>query len=328
MKISEAKAICPHFNPVRKPNDGRIACRFSMPDDMCRHGQHFVCDLKQIAKQPKKHISVSRIKLWEDCPRKWAFRYVYHLDPPDGRPLWAYVGSAFANARAQIDAGQSWELPDDVEDEVERIKLTAVLKGYEKLPKMVDKSEIKVTALLDQDRGLWLLGYLDGLTANGTTIYEWKFTAVPSNWNLLSLHMQGAAYLHAVPDAKLVVLALAKKPSRFKPRKGETVEGFKDRLEAEVLGDHKKWFSFKTFKREEFDVAGTIDQMLTRYQESEEARVTHTFWPHYSSCDNFGGCEWKAFCKTHCASGVGCTNPDCSHPALCAKIKLERDKAL
>jgi hypothetical protein len=327
VKVSEAKAICPHFNPVRKPSDGRIACRFALPDDMCRHDQHFLCDLKQITKAPKKYLSVSRIKLWEECPRKWAFRYAYHLDPPDGRPLWAYVGSAFATARAKIDAGQEWEIPDDVEDEVERIKLGAVMKGYMQLPKMVDKSEVRVETLLDGDRGLWLLGYLDGITENETTIYEWKFTAMPANWNILTVHMQGAAYLHAVPKAEMLILALAKKPSRFKPRKGESIEEFKERLESEVLKDHKKWFSFKTFKREEFDVAGTIDQMLTHYQDSQDALVTHTFYPNYGACDNFSGCEWKAYCKTHCVRGIGCEDPDCSHPALCARVKLERDKA-
>jgi hypothetical protein len=225
VKVSEAKAICPHFNPVRKPSDGRIACRFALPDDMCRHDQHFLCDLKQITKAPKKYLSVSRIKLWEECPRKWAFRYAYHLDPPDGRPLWAYVGSAFATARAKIDAGQEWEIPDDVEDEVERIKLGAVMKGYMQLPKMVDKSEVRVETLLDGDRGLWLLGYLDGITENETTIYEWKFTAMPANWNILTVHMQGAAYLHAVPKAEMLILALAKKPSRFKPRVDRGVQG-------------------------------------------------------------------------------------------------------
>jgi len=321
MKLKDVKKLCSEFDPIRKP-DGKLTCRHKIASDLCRLPNHFLCDVVSKKRTPDKYISVSRIKLWEECQRKWALRYFWKATPPM-TPNWKIVGKAFALIRAKIDAGQPWEIPPDVADDEDRIRLRAVMRGYSRLPKLTYTNEDQLYRILPGIPGLYLLSYLDGLSEDKETIYEWKYAADPKSYNTLSMQMQGGAYLHQIPSAKNLMLCVAKKPTSHKPRKGESLQEWEKRLNDAIEERPNKWFIFKQFLRGEFDLPAIVDQMETRYRETEmaiQSAVSGTFWPNFSSCENFGGCDYKAFCKTHTGNGIGCQSQNCSHPDICAAI--------
>jgi len=101
----------------------------------------------------------------------------------------------------------------------------------------------------------------------------------------------------------------------------ETPEEFLERVRADIALDPNKYFHFRTFFRDEFDVDGDMNLVRMMYAESERARREGLFLPRYGECDR---CEYAAICETH-PSGPGCSKEDCSHPVICQKIK-EMDK--
>lgn len=321
MKLKEIKKICGDFTQARKP-DGKLTCLHKLADDLCTLPDHFLCEVVSKKRTPEKYISISRIKLWEECQRHWAFRYFWKIDPPM-TPKWKPLGRAFAMCRAKIDQGQPWEIPDDVTDDLDRIRLRAVLRGYSKLPRMAETNEDQLSRLMPGIPGLYLLGYLDGLSDTQKTIYEWKYAAGPEGYNTLSMQIQGGGYFHLVPKAESLMICVARKPSRTKPRKGETIMDFEQRLNDDIEARPNYYFTFKKFLRSEFDIPNILDQLETRYRETEiaiKSPVASTFWPNYSACSNWSGCDFASFCKTHTGSGIGCKSKDCSHPDICGAI--------
>ena len=371
MNVTEAKLVCPDFDPVRNP-EGKTTCRYILPDDMCRLPSHFDCDLVRFVKKPPISVSMTRVSGWMFCERAWAFRYVYRVDPPKIAP-WKVLGKAFALCRAKIDAGQPWEMPAEVTG-IDRLRLEVVLEEYTKLPRMAAKSEVRCQVVLESPPPVVsLIGFADGISDDGKRLYEWKYAANPDDYTRLKVSLQASAYFAGFPRAEEVVICVARKPKLERllatpaedrkytqekvkkcepchgkgivnevpcqlcagvgknmepPRlyanqreKDETDQEFKARVRASV--GSSSFFTFKTFLRTDFDVEGSLALMRRVHLRTVEASVWKVFDPNTSRC---GDCDYEDVCASH-VQGPGCTEPECSHPTICAQIRLVNGKA-
>ena len=210
MNVSEARVICPDFDPLRNA-EGKTVCRYILPDDMCKLPTHFDYDLVRFVKKPPISVSMTRVSGWQFCERAWAFRYVYRVDAPV-TASWKTLGKAFALCRAKIDMGQVWEIPADVTG-IDRLRLEVVLEEYQKLPRLSAKSEVRCEVVIETaPQVVKLLGYADGMSADGKTLYEWKYAVDPDNYTRLAVSLQASAYFAGFPLAQEVVIAVARKP--------------------------------------------------------------------------------------------------------------------
>lgn len=321
MKISEAKAICPEFDPV-KDAEGRTRCSSILSGDVCSRPSHFNCELARFKEKPPIYVSVSQVSTWQRCPRSWALQYVGKLERPTSTVM--RLGVIFANCRAKIDSGLSWGIPEDIELQ-DRIKLEAILHRYAKEPRLCSKNEIKVEATLDVGTPFGapvkLLGYADGLTPEGN-IVEWKYTGSPDSYDRLKVYLQIGSYFLAT-EAKEAIVATALRPGiqmlkatpenirKYKKdgtlyanqrERDETPEEFRVRVD-EVLTEP---FRYRTFLRSEFDVKGVGDTLMAAWRDMELAKRQGKFTPCFHNCDR---CDWAYLCSVH--AWVPCADAEC-----------------
>ena len=219
MDVTKAKQICKEFRPI-KTDSGKMKCRF-IQAGLCKRPEYFRCELLLWKEKDERSAlalpstSVSRISTGERCPRLYALNYVYKVDPPL-KPMWKVVGSAFSDCRAKIDAGLPWELSGEIKSyPLDVAKLRSVLRHYEKKRDkgLKGMSEVRVSVTY---KDINLTGFIDFLTLDRKTIYEWKYAATQYD-ELLGIR-QAAVYLKGVPEATKFILAVAKKPMH-KPKK-------------------------------------------------------------------------------------------------------------
>lgn len=338
MNVSEARAICADFLPV-KSADSKIACR-SIRGEYCALDTHFRCELvtyKTITRKPEAgltKVSVTKLNVLDECPRKFALRYRYRVDPPGGDAEALKGGRAFAVARARIDSGLQWSVPvvhagiergkDDLLP-LDAAKLRAVLRRYAEYRAGGTPMISPVTsenAVTLRAPGVELTGFLDALSMDGANIVEWKYTGMPDSWTPLKIARQASLYLAAVPHATHFTLALACKP-RHKPKQGELMADFEERVYAELDPTKRDTFRFRTFTRDTFGIADEL-RRLSQQPALEAAMRQAGYPPNYASCEY---CDFAIYCEPHLASGIGCENANCSHPNICAKIRAEKEKS-
>jgi hypothetical protein len=342
MNIDEAKSICSDFLPHE--SDGKIRCRHILAGDTCSLPKHFLCELvahrdrqnAQLAKvginSALKHrrltmISVSRVGTLQQCPRLYQLRYVFRLKSPFDQ-AWKRTGTAFGDERANIDQGLKWSLDKYDLSKTEKARLSAVLRRYEEFKRpeeLVCETECKF-----EHRGVTFIGYVDAETFDGKRIIEWKFAQI--EYNQLKIARQAAVYFKGKPDATEFVLARARKPThkpKLTARKSkknpdppmETPEQFEQRVYDEI---DESWFTYKTFKRVDFDIDAILDQMVAawRNQENlEELGYPPNFNPRL--CDD---CEYKNICENHLNRDMGCDNEFCATAALCTDIRAAKHR--
>lgn len=321
MNVIDAQAICRDFSPVRN-SDGKVQCRSLLQAEVCSLPTHFRCELlihrdrEEVEKRRRlPMLSVSRVNLIEECPRKFALAYVHKATPPVDQN-WKVVGSNFAIARAKIDSGQPWAVPNEP-DPYSAAKLRAILLRYEKEPRPQVDNEVEVSTTIQfEGTGKYTVrGFLDAASKDRTRIIEWKYAA--REYDRLSIARQASIYFACVPEAKELVLSRARKPSH-RPQKNELPGVFESRVAASF--EDRSPFEHKTYLREEFDVENELRTLVQRFEMAEKYRAIG-YPPSYRAC---GDCDFHDFCIEHMAKGIGCSDPKCSHPRICSRIKETR----
>ena len=275
-------------------------------------------------------VSVTRIEAAQRCPRLYALRYVYKVDPIL-KPSWKIVGTAFNDCRGKIDAGLPWRLEGDIKSyPLEVARLRSVLRHYEKQHDKGLKlmSEVRVQF---QYKDVMFVGYIDTLTTDRREIREWKYAA--TQYDELKAIRQGAVYLKGEPKAKKFTLAIARKPTH-KPKKApkptkkvpdpkaETMFEFENRV-YDSIGD-KELFTYINYDREFFDIDGTLEQLYQAWQISRSYEAAG--WPPAfgMNCEN---CDFRPYCLKHLTQ-IGCGHKLCSHSRICDAVRtIELPKA-
>jgi hypothetical protein len=333
-----AKKICGDFRPVQM-DDGKVKCRFYNDDGICKRPEYFRCELLLHKQQEENKAligtmtptSASRISTIMQCPRKYAFNYVYHVEPPIPAQ-WKVVGRAFSDCSAKIDLGIPCELPKELDSfPVAKAKLIAVLRRYQEWKKDWGPLMAEVRVGIPY-KDAYFLGYIDRLTKDRETIIEWKYAM--STYDELKVIRQAATYFKGIPEAKKFVLAVANKPRHKlkkagKPTKNnpepkdETPTELAQRIYDEMADKEHEQFMYWHYDREFFDIDGAIEQMyqLSRLiKPFEEIGYPPVFG---MACDN---CDFRPYCLKHLTQ-IGCSDARCSHKQICATISKVRDAA-
>jgi len=235
------KEICSDFELATLEN-GKKGCKHKLDEDLCRHPAHFLCELKKFrsyvdAKTEREGVeawSPSRIKVFETCPRLYAFHYEERVRDGD-EPDYFAVGTAFSNGRARIDMGEKFDPAKHVPISLKphlRCLVNAALRFYEKNPPYpatsVDKCEEFIHFRYpNTDDGTWYMGFLDALRNKRAVISEWKFAQQP--YGGIEAARQAAVYFEGVPEAQFFELWTMKKP-KLKPKKQEPLKLYEERI--------------------------------------------------------------------------------------------------
>ena len=307
MKVSEARSICPQFNPV-KGADGKVGCSSHITAEdgvkLCQLPNQMVClldpslatpakvaaevvaehtipaaqkDPREAAPNPAQAApvltqaapagtmllapleptlatvdplapmdlppapgqaphgtlwSVSRLGIWQSCPRKYMLRYLAHADELV-TPKAFVLGRIFHRTRELIDAG-NWDgsslilHPNDVISADDQIKMEEVLKAYQQT------NDFKIVAseqhfVMDD----LIQGYIDAVDVDWR-LKEFKYAQETKGYSLLSQGRQLATYLIGFPQAVGIDLVIVHKPKE-KFGKTDTTDSFRAKVAAGIV---------------------------------------------------------------------------------------------
>lgn len=304
LTLDRCKEICRDF----RFSQSKKACLHLSPDkEMCNLPSHFVCELvlykhklARMAEQKQAAISVSRLGILESCPRAYGFRYVHNIEPEVEAP-WKRMGHAFGVARARLDSGLEVN-PSLLRSDLlpyEAAKVRAAIRLYRHsswLAQKVGYSPTEVVCeyevLFDAEGFTWL-GYVDAVSKDRSRLWEWKFAI--SDYDMLTIARQAAAYFKGVPEAREMTIAVFRKPGQ-RPKKHETEQAFENRIAAEMTTDPDDWIKVYTFSRDGLNVDGVMRDMAESFRRGFDAAIQSGFVPHYSSC---GDCDYRSICEQH-----------------------------
>lgn len=315
MKVAEVKKICEYF----KFDESTKKCRLYLDGEMCLRKDRFRCDLvmykerQELKKTGKDVISVSKIDCLEKCPRLFAFKYVYRLDPPYVSRV-KIQGKAFSDARASIDIGKEYSLPDDLLS-AEKAKISAILRCYKenKLSETV-VCERKVSF---EYNGFIFFGYADSVTEDESKINEWKYSNY--SYRYLKFIKQACVYLYGIESANKFSINVAIKP-QHKMKENETEEEYEERIYKSL--DPGKLFNYQVYQSKNFNLEYTLDIMLKSWKLKEHYEKLD--YPPFYGFDCYN-CDYHYICEEHIKKDIGCDSHMCATISYCKKIKQVRD---
>lgn len=298
LTVAKAKEICPDF----AVQNGK--CKSLLEGDTCELPSHFLCELSLYKRRTQQKaeryggnaLSVSRLKVLEQCPRLYQFTYDLHLQEAEPQP-WKRMGDAFSVGRAKIDMGQSVDLGRLRADllPVERAKVVAALSAYADaharglIP--YAQGEVECEREVYFERGtVWFTGAADAVLRSGDSIFEWKFSV--GDFTPIEISRQAAVYLAGVPSATKFVLCTLRKPAH-RPKKEEKPAEFTERV-TKALIESPDTFSFIEIERKDLRVDGIIDEMIRSWKILPQLRANgmpSSVGSHCSDCGFRIPCE-------------------------------------
>lgn len=316
MKVAEAKKICKDFNF----NEDTSKCRFILDGGMCLRSNKFRCDLvlhkekEELVNSGKELVSVSKIGTLEQCPRLYAFIYIYKIDSPY-ISRWKIQGKAFSDSRACIDSGKDWSLPEELLS-AEKAKIRAVLRKYQECK--LNENVLCEQKVIFNYKGVTFLGYIDSITTDNKKINEWKYSN--RSYKYLKFIRQACVYLYDKKQAELFSINVANKP-QHKMKVDETEEEYEERIFKSL--EANKLFSYTVYKRNEFNLEYTLDLMVASWNNRENLEKLN-YPPFYSI--NCYDCDYHYICEAHINKDIGCDERFCATVGCCKEIKKIRDK--
>ena len=118
-------------------------------------------------------VSASQIKTWNDCPRKWGFKYIDGLEDPPSKA--AILGSkVHAELERYLEGG-------DIDEASDAGKIAATALDLLPEPRVDLSVEEEVVFELD---GVTFRGFVDLIDPAGPTIFDHKTSSDPKRWGL------------------------------------------------------------------------------------------------------------------------------------------------
>lgn len=294
--------ICPHFVAVRNA-DGKFTCKHAIQNEptVCALPEHFICEITLWKQRQSKHISVSQINMFLQCPAKYKLHYLDKLRPQKlAKAL--FLGSRFHDAKAKIDNGMSWNVVKNVpancnvtEDDL--LKLEITLSMYERMHakyKPAKPGTHEKQFSVETLAGNKIIGALD--FASETSFEEYKYADSPDNYDEQTLRRQLSVYFFQNPKAETCRVLVFPK-LRIKTNKKEEEQDFILRVVDKIEDKESKgnWPKIKKYTRYQFN----IDEQIKAIDAAVEARKLYEqkgVWPERSDfmCNR---CDYKPLCE-------------------------------
>ena len=118
-------------------------------------------------------VSASQIKTWNDCPRKWGFKYIDGLEDPPSKA--AILGSkVHAELERYLGGG-------DIDEASDAGKIAAT--ALDLLPEPREDLSVEEEVVFELD-GVTFRGFVDLIDPAGPTIFDHKTSSDPKRWGL------------------------------------------------------------------------------------------------------------------------------------------------
>lgn len=262
------------------------------------------------------HCSVSEIKNFQDCKRRWFYEYLKRMRTT-GKAL--LFGTAWHGALEVFDQGgtlpevlaradeecshQFWATDDGAKAHT---LLRAMLAAYFRRWEPTRNRWIHIASEFFFDvevaDGIKLVGYIDRIAeANGKTYFFERKTSSDSGatdtgsdyWQKLAIDPQPAAYRHVMGPDVGVVYDVTIKPA-LRQKKTESLDDYGDRVQEEMTANPNKYF----VRRE---LHATADQRSEQWGEIvETATAIRDYKGNYprsvNACGRFGSCPFLGVC--------------------------------
>ena len=217
-------------------------------------------------------LSYSKIRCFKECRKKYFFKYIEQVPVPRGEAL--IVGSNYHEA---LRLGYS-----------DNPKIDAMIKAFQryiKLPKLIETEK-----KFDVDiGGVWLTGYIDGITENGVPV-EHKtcgYKIDESYINKLNWDEQVTTYLLAMQTTKMIY-TVVQKPT-IRQTKKETIDEYHKRVYEWYDESKTKMFPVV---RSELEINSWRQELILLAKEMENCKH---FYRNPMACKLLG-CEYSDFC--------------------------------
>lgn len=309
--LEQAKGICSDFKIVQRKDLGKKACLHLLPDqEMCRRGDHFVCELvlykiRGLAKGDRAEqpaYTAGSIDLLDTCARKYSLVLEKKLSSPAGEPVFLRVLDAFQRARAKIDLGHTLEMRDvgDALPPVEAAKLRAAIRLYLELAPYPVGSVTCEEFCQFEFEGSWFTGTARALTQDGSTVIDWRYAQ--NAVSALQVTRRAAIFLHGFRSAERYALYRLRKPA-YRPKKHETMRDFEQRIVEGMRKEPSKVWTRTIIERDHLDVEGVLREMQRTHRIVLPALREAGMPPNYASCET---CDYQ----TVCAENLGATTDE------------------
>lgn len=244
--------------------------------------------------------SYSRAGCASACLRKFWLRYVGAV--PETNPSKAFIlGKLFHAGREAVDVGgtvsalTAEEATLVSEDDVARCE--AMVQAYDMLrPLKIEESEVRIDIKLAD--GTPVVGYIDGLGAGGSVVYEFKYAAPATPYTRALLAGQACVYLAGRPDAKAFALVKAEKQQQRR-KVGETASEFRARVAGALA--KKDPFEIRQWPRDVFDIEGAMEELGQVVSNTRNAldiaKDMRTLPPATRSVMTCPGCSYYDLCE-------------------------------
>lgn len=276
-------------------------------------------------------LTFSRISMRARCPMREHLHYDLRLRPR--QPQWALdVGSSFHTAMEAWNRGQSEdeavaaalarmdELKDRIEDPTELEKLPvkkaqteimvrAAIRRFPKYEPIVVEREFSVPILNPltghASRTFRLSGKIDGIIrtpdgrywlieykSSGQTLDQFRMRyGLDSQISLYTLAARDALGLNVEGALVRVVIK-----TRSEPRRGETLDEYKARLEAMYTQESDRLLAEDLVVRSEEQLELTRRELWAEVQSRLFERRLGVIRRNPQACSDFGGCPFRAAC--------------------------------
>lgn len=249
------------------------------------------------------------------CNRKWYFQYLKRVSTII-RPHWFPVGSAghavlekYLNGLpmvAALNETANFEGEPVADEDPHYLFRLASVRAVCKAWALRHEGIKMRTEVYHEHPLLPMRGYVDGEedTQEGDLeAWEHKFA---SGLGYKPIYRGQANYYFGLePRLARVHINILKKASMssYKPKKGERVEEYEDRIEKAIAADPSKWMEIHTIERDERELKDFSEFTLHLIDHLEEAKAAGyhiNFFPrNYNECQGFiGDCEYLPICES------------------------------
>lgn len=244
-------------------------------------------------------FSHSRISLFESCPFKYKLKYIEKVEP-EITQKWKTVGRSYHQAiEHYLKTGTTDDLIfESTGDPYEDAKIIGVMEGIGhniKRAENPDDTEVEQKVVTEID-GYKVQMYIDGYDKAAKAIIEHKTRADITSFSLLSVIYQLSFYVKGRPETEQYRVNLIGKP-KLRPKKGESVGGFKDRVYGDVKKNPQKYFREITYHRSEFDVEKYQNEIAHKIKEIMRCHEDDMFVRRPGSCA-MQECEYRKVCMS------------------------------
>ena len=264
----------------------------------------------------------SRLKDWQDCPRKEGYRYRDQIVPTGGSRLALQIGRAvhrgietwsLDEGMRELDLGYPTSVEEAEQMEVTTATVKAMLEGYltHYQPFEIHNPELEflIGARYPTKKGLrrsnrvMLAGKIDDIAVvdGQEWLVEYKTAGqIDKTYfdrlyvdSQISFYMMAAKRIGYKPVG--VIYRIIKKPG-IRVRKDETIEAFTERLTKDYLVRPDFYFHEARLYRSDDDLEAFEIDLWKEIRQAEKNASEGFLARHSHACSNWGSCPYLPLC--------------------------------